>query len=66
MKIIYLVCNSFVVFDSCGKRVEDGEWIENAYFDQSKAYERKNILNKSVEIEEGDTLYYIKNLSVEE
>lgn len=66
MKTIYLVCYSFVVFDAFGKRVEDGEVIKCAYLDKSKAIQKINDLNKSIEIEEGDSPYYINYLSVEE
>lgn len=66
MKTICLICSPFVVFDSRGNRAEAGEAIIAAYFDVSKATQKVNDMNKSIEIEKGDDPYYIKYISVEE
>ena len=64
--LICTICNSSIVYDSFGKRIEDGETILAAYLDKSKAIQKIDELNKSIEIEEGDIPYYLGYLHVRE
>lgn len=62
--IVYLVCESFIVYDNSGHRAEDGFEIISAFLEKENALLKLENLNKGLELEEGDEPFFIKPLGV--
>lgn len=62
---IYLVCRPYSTYDCFGKLLEDNGYdVIEAFQWQEDAQERINVLNKDLEIDEGDMLYFIRSYRI--
>ena len=63
---VYLICEPHLVYGSCGELlVENTEQVLFCFTDKEKADRKLSELNSTIEEEEGDLSYFIKEMPLE-